>query len=196
VCTDRGRFHAALARLGKTPMREEVELDLLLGRRYEDRQIQQQQQQQQHHQRESDRKTNTTRQHSEKHPPKKRRGGGRHLNQNELPNRVLLYQVNQIHDRRTRKELSIDVARYLNVRASSLPPIASYEQTKARAIDICRGDEHEEARRVLAEHGADARVWIREYFSKHPSVSVVESRSFHRILDGWGIDPCWNTTVA
>ncbi len=35
VCTDRARFHAALARLRKTPLVEKKEVDLLFGTRYE-----------------------------------------------------------------------------------------------------------------------------------------------------------------
>ena len=34
VCTDRGRFHAALARLRKTPMVDGREVDSLFGTRY------------------------------------------------------------------------------------------------------------------------------------------------------------------
>jgi hypothetical protein len=172
VCTDRARFHAALARLGKTPMEDDAEIALLFGLRY-DEQLQKIQLIQQ---------TNDTDQNL--NSP----GHRRKLRQNGLLNQVLLYELSQIHDEAASKELSTSIQQYLGI-SENFPAISPYEHKKRRAIDICH-EEQEEVRRVLVEHGADARVWVQEYFLKNPSVSVSSPMSFHRKLDNWGVDPC------
>ncbi|KAL7550872.1 hypothetical protein ACHAWF_016000 [Thalassiosira exigua] len=170
VCTDRARFHAALARLGKTAMSDDEEMDLLLGRRREGgaasvasgpnatdgTNVRQRYQQRRH-------LTRTI--------------GG-------LPNPVLLYELRQIHDPEASKELSTKLRDYLDLR-EDLPPILPYEQTKPRAIDIC-DEEHADVRRALVGHGADASEWMRRYFLMHPSVEVASPDTFFRFLDDWG----------
>lgn len=161
VCTDRARFHAALARLGKTPMSSQEEINLLFGLRYDGGEVQNQ--------------------------PRRRQ---RYLKQQTtgVPNKVLLYEVRQIHDAGASKELLSDIRSYLGIREDFLK-ISPYKQSKLRAINIC-DEQHESVRKLLVEHGADARAWMKSYFLKNPSVEVVASASFHRYIGDWGTDQC------
>ncbi|KAL9188930.1 hypothetical protein ACHAXT_011420 [Thalassiosira profunda] len=167
VCSDRARFHAALARLGKTPMEDGREMDLLLGTRYEVEQ---------------------SAQNDERILIHSRSLKGRMTGP---PNPVMLYEIRQIHDAaEASSELSKSLQRYLGIN-QVFPEIQSFVQTKSRAIDIC-DKEHADARTVLVEHGTDAAVWIREYLLADPSVEVASPKSFWRFMDGWSKDPCPN----
>ncbi|KAL7529572.1 hypothetical protein ACHAXR_003666, partial [Thalassiosira sp. AJA248-18] len=162
VCSDRARFHTALARLGLTPMKDDEEISFLFGLRYD---VQQ---------------TNT---------PKDMRN---YLRKEiiGLPNQVLLYEIRQIRDKEDSKAVSSSIQQYLGIH-EDFPAILSYKQNKTRAIDICDG-EHMVARRLLVEHGTDARIWIQKYFLKHPSVEVASPGSFFQLLNDWSVDPCSN----
>jgi len=170
VCTDRARFHAALARLGKTPMQSDKEIALLFGLRYSEQQY-----------------IHQTNNHQNESDP-----NHRDLKQNGFSNEVFLYELRQIHNKAASKELASGIQQYIGLR-DKLPTILSYKQTKPRAINIC-DDEHETARKLLAEHGTDARTWIVEYFL--PSLSVSSTISFHSYLNDWGTDPCLNNTFS
>ena len=172
VCTDRARFHAGLARLGKTPMQDEDEMNLLFGLRYD-------KQQQQPYSNATKAVDNTQ---SDRNL---RKHGG-------LPNQVLLYEIRQIHDKEISKQRLVptNIKQYLGIH-EDLPPILSYKQKKKRAINIC-DDEHKDARRILVEHGVDAAIWIKRYFLKSDSVEVISQNSFHRFIGDWGVDPCSN----
>jgi len=171
VCTDRARFHAALARLRKTPLVEKKEVDLLFGTRYEGNY------------------SNT----SSLHPPQQLRrflDSGKHKKQQDgFPNQLLLYEVRQLHQNDTTpRELSETLRNYLDIQ-SDLPPILSYKNIKPRAINIC-DDEHANVRRLLVDHGTDAAIWIKEYLMENPTVEIASPESFVRLLDSWSADPC------
>jgi len=174
VCTDRARFHAALARLGKTAMKKDHEIDLLFGSRYEQ-------------QYQNKRGANS-------HLRSNNQKRFRYLKQRGLPNQVFLYELREIHNQEAAKDLDAALSQYLGTQ-EEFPVMQSYEQTKPRAINICDG-EHDEARRLLAEHGTDASEWIQRYLLKNPSVQASARDSFHRYLDDWGIDPCSNDAPA
>jgi len=169
VCTNRARFHVALARLRKTPMMDDGEIASLVGLRYDERQ--------QNIDPYANKNVNNVRRH-------------RRPSQGGLPNQVFLYEVRQIHDKEMSKELSSSIKQYLGIH-EDFPVILSYKQTKARAINIC-DEEHESVRKLLLAHGTDAQVWIEKYFLKSPSVVVSSHITIHRMLSDWGIDPCLN----
>ena len=171
VCTDRARFHAALARLRKTPLVEKEEVDLLFGTRYEGN-------------------YNNT---SSLHPPQQLRrflNSGKHKKQQDgFPNQLLLYEVRQLHQNDTTpRELSETLRNYLDIQ-SDLPPILSYKNIKPRAINIC-DDVHANVRRLLVDHGTDAAIWIKDYLMENPTVEIASPESFVRLLDSWSADPC------
>jgi hypothetical protein len=176
VCTDRARFHAALARLGLTTMESEEELALLFGWRYENR---------------------TNMNEWQNHQRRRRL---RELGQEQLVDQtqrmqvhasseqVFLYEIRQIHNTFTAKELSKNIQQYLQIN-EALPEISSYIQNKSRTIDICDHD-HDIVRRVLVEHGKDAVDWIERYFVKSSNVVVSSPESFFNLLNHWRRDPC------
>ena len=167
VCTDRGRLHAALARLGKTPMLENEELSLLYGQdiiqatRHSN----------------TDMMTSSTQDH--------RRLS---VQPDGLANEIFLYEVRQIHDKESSKELSKSIQRYLGIH-EEFPEIQQYKQNKTRAINICNG-EHDKARKVLVEHASSASNWIQQYFLGSSDVTVADPNSFHHLLNDWSVDPC------
>ncbi|KAL3793222.1 hypothetical protein HJC23_000764 [Cyclotella cryptica] len=185
VCTDRARFHAALARLGFTRMEGAEELGLLFGWRYENQ---------------------TNRHHGgENHQQRRRRrrriigqdDGVRHPTQRmgvyPSTNQVFIYEVRQIHNSITSKQLSKNIQQYVQI-DEALPEISSYTQNKTRAINIC-DDEHKAVRRVLVEHGKDAADWIQNYFVKSSSVVVSSPESFFDLLNDWKRDPCQENSL-
>lgn len=157
VCTDRARFHSALARLKKTLMSEKEELDLLFGNRYEG-------------------KYNSLHKQRLLNEPE------------ESPNKLLLYELRQIHNNDTAREVSSSLRNYLGIK-QELPLILPFKQVKPRAINIC-DDEHVNVRSLLVEHGTDAAVWMRRYLFKNPTVQIASPESFDRLLDSWSVDPC------
>jgi hypothetical protein len=188
VCTDRARFHAALARLRKTPLLEKEEIDLLFGTRYEN---------------EEKYYNNSS---SSSHHSQQQQRQQRHLSssqnkqRNEFPNQLLLYEVRQLHQNNdttttsSREVLPDTLSNYLDIpQDNNLPPIQSYKNVKPRAINIC-DDTHASVRRLLVEHGTDAAIWIKQYLMKNPTVEIVSPESFGRLLDSWSIDPCGNDT--
>ena len=176
MCTDRARFHAALARLRKTPMVERDEVDLLFGTRYESN----------YH---DDNHKNISLQSQHEQQRALLSSSREHNQENdEVPNHLLLYEVRQLHQNDTSKELSNTLRNYLDIQ-HDLPPIQSYKNVKPRAIDIC-DDVHANVRRVLVNHGIDAAVWIKEYLMKSPTLEVASPESFVRFLDSWSVDPC------
>lgn len=166
VCTDRARFHAALARLGKTPMTDGGEVALLFGTRYEGADDERR--------RAGEDESARRRQLSET---------GR------LPNRVLLYEIGQVHDRDASVRLSRSLERYLGLTPGVLPGIEPFVQVKPRAVNIC-DDEYREVRGLLVNHAIDAAEWIRDWFVRSPQVEVAAGESFFRFLEGWDGDPC------
>jgi hypothetical protein len=160
VCTERARFHSALARLGLTSMESEEEVSLLFGLRY----------------------SNTTSGHQKQNQ--------RELSQNipDQSNPVFLYEIRQIHNSITAREFSIDIQQYIQIN-EALPNISSYTQNKTRAINIC-DSQHENVRRVLVEHGRDATDWIKQYFAKSPNVIISAPELFFDLLEDWRSDPC------
>lgn len=191
VCTDRARVHAALARLGKTPMIDDEEISLLYGLSTRHDHDQYQHQQRQRRRRIQQTTTSNVQriysgqQHSSRQLRKQQNGMA-------LPNKVFLYEVRQIHDEEASKELSSRLSQYLGIQGKFPPIESSYKQNKTRAIDIC-DEEHDEVRRVLVDIGIDAATWVQAYFLKSPSSSRVEvtsRESFHRFLGDWSVDPC------
>lgn len=198
VCTDRARFHAALARLGKTPMVDGKEVDLLFGTRYEDEKMSSYKK---HHYSSSNNSSSSSSLH---HSPPRQQQQERFLSKSQkiynpqqqqqqldgFPNQLLLYEVRQLHQNDTSipREVSNTLGKYLNIQ-QELPPILSYKNVKPRAIDIC-DEVHAPVRELLVNHGTDAAVWIKEYLWKNPSVVVADPESFGRLLDGWSVDPC------
>ena len=166
VCTDRARFHAALARLGKTPMEDEAEVALLFGTRYEVAE-------------------DGRRRTGDETPADARR----RLGTVRLPNRVLLYEIGQVHDRDASRHLSRSLEKYLGLSPGALPEIEPFVQVKPRAVDICDG-EYGEVRGLLVNHAIDAAEWLREWFVRSPDVEVAAPESFYRFLEGWDGDPC------
>lgn len=166
VCTDRARFHAALARLGMTSMESEEEKGLLFGLRYE-----------------------LDRRRSQRHRLLEE-GGMRNNNATShgLPNQIFLYETRQIHVTTASNELSSNIQQYLNIQ-HPLKEILSYSQSKTRAIDICH-DNHTEVRKLLVEHSTDAADWIEQYFVKSTNVVVSAQDYFFGLLDDWRMDPC------
>lgn len=157
VCTDRARFHSALARMGLTEMDSHEEIALLVGSRYAN-------------------KTNeVSRVASQKHSIK-------------LSNPVFIYEVRQIHDTISSKQLSRDIQQYIQVE-DRLPEIVSYSQNKKRTIHICN-EEHDMVRKLLVEHGRDAADWIQKYFVHSPNIFVSAPESFLNLLNDWRSDPC------
>ena len=162
VCTDRARFHSALARLGLTDMETEEELALLFGRNEHENQT----------------KPNN-------HSGRKAKG---QMQLMKLPNPIFVYEVRQIHDKVISKQLSESIKQYLQFK-EALPEIESYKQNKSRAINICN-DQHSNVRKVLVKHGRDAADWIDTYFTKAPNVIAGHSESFHNLLEDWRADIC------
>ena len=184
VCTDRARFHAALARLRKTPLVEKEEINLLFGTRYEN---------------ETDESKKNYNHSSSSHSQQRRQQ--RFLSSNkvkqrddEFPNKLLLYEVRQLHQNdSTRTILSEALRNYIDIQ-QDLPPILSYKNAKPRAINIC-DDAHANVRRLLVEHGRDAAVWMTQYLMKNPTVEIASPESFGRLLESWSVDPCANTAM-
>ena len=172
VCTDRARFAPALARLGKTPMSDDAELKLLLGLGHDERRRQQ----------------SVPQKREDAHDLQRHRRMMQSNDYGLLPNRVLLYEVRQLHGEDATREISASMRRYLGIR-EEFPAILPYKQNKTRAINIC-DEEHDGVRRVLVEHGMDAATWVKKYFLKSPRVEAVSQESFHRLLDDWSVDPC------
>jgi hypothetical protein len=160
VCTDRARFHSALARLGLTDMNSEEELGLLFGLRY----------------------ANHTNDYNE------RRRATTQKQLVKISNPVFIYEVRQIHDKIISKQLSEDIQQYIQVK-EALSEIVSYQQNKSRKINIC-DEVHTDVRKVLVEHGKDAADWIGMYFSKSSNVVVSAPDSFFAMLHEWTFDPC------
>ena len=166
VCTDRGRLHAALARLGKTPMLENEELSLLYGQDII-----------QATHSNTDMITSSTQDHRRLSV----QPGG-------LANEIFLYEVRQIHDKQSSKQLSKNIQQYLGIQ-EEFPEIQSYKQNKTRAINICNG-EHDKPRKVLVEHASSASIWIQKYFLGSSDVTVSDPNVFHHLLNDWSVDPC------
>ncbi|KAL7462013.1 hypothetical protein ACHAXS_002411 [Conticribra weissflogii] len=171
VCTDRARFHAALARLGKTSMDTEEEISLLFGLRYE----------------KFDTGINESRNRRVVDDTDHRHLSEKSTEKNGIPNDIFLYEVRQVTTGAS-KQIPIDLREYLRVN-NDFPDILPFKQNKTRAIDICE-HEHDAVRALLVEHGTDAADWIRNYFVKVPSVTVASPESFYEFLDDWKIDPC------
>ena len=162
VCTDRARFHSALARLGLTNMESTEELALLFGRNEYENQT------------------------KSSNPPERKAKGQMQLM--KLPNPVFVYEVRQIHDKSTSTKLSQSIQQYLEVE-EALPEIESYKQNKSRAINIC-DDQHSNVRKLLVKHGRDAADWIDRYFTTASNVTAGHSESFHSFLNDWRADLC------
>jgi len=189
VCTDRARFHAALARLRKTPLLEKEEIDLLFGIRYENETS--------YYSNSSTHHSQQQQQHQQRRQQQRRFLNSRNMRQNGFPNQLLLYEVRQLHQNNdTTEALSETLRKYLNIQQDdNLPPILSYKNVKPRAINIC-DDVHANVRRILVEHGTDAAVWIKQYLMKNPTVEIASPESFGKLLDSWSVDPCANKTKS
>ena len=161
VCTDRARFHSALARLGLTGMESKNELELLFGSKYASRV-------------------------SEKQPRPQRSSDEKMIL--KLPNPVFLYEVRQIHDKVTSQHLSNSIQQYLQIN-HVLHEIVPYTQNKSRAINIC-DSEHNQVRKKLVEHGRNAAHWIQNYFVQSTNVVVTSPDSLFGLLHDWRKDPC------
>jgi len=184
VCTHRARFHSALGRLGKTSLDSVDELNLLFG-------------QQQSRVVEEDRSMSTAVSNEEGSSSIRRRlQNKQHEEQhNGIPNQILLYELNQIHNPNTSQHFTQAIKDYLDISEERLPVISTYHQHKPRTIDICN-EEHEQVRKVLLQIGIESSMWIQKYFLKSPTVNVVDSDSFSELLDAWQVDSCLNKTTA
>lgn len=199
VCTDRGRFHAALARLRKTPMVDGREVDLLFGTRYNEDETTSSNYINNSNSSSSSSNNNSSSFHQSRQQERFLSSSQTYNQQQQeeedygFPNQLLLYEVRQLHQNDTsiRQEVSNTLRNYLNIQ-QTLPPILSYKNVKPRAIDIC-DDVHASVRKLLVNHGMDASIWIKEYLwkkKKNPSVVVADPVSFVRLLDSWSVDPC------
>ena len=191
VCTDRARFHAALARLGKTELVEDEELSLLYGfnvssstasseEDVDSTTLSSTQQLRGRRLTNDDQQVQPRSRHQQQQQQQQQQRG--------LPNEVLLYEINQIHNSQTSTAFSKSIQQYLSIQYD-LPQIQHYQQTKVRAINIC-DTQHDNVRKVLLDHGKHASKWIQTYFLSNPSVNVVDETSFYKLLNDWNVDPC------
>ena len=180
VCTHRARFHSALGRLGKTSGSSDDELNLLFGRQQSSEVVE-------------DSSMSTAISNENVGSSSSRRLQQQEEQHNGIPNQVLLYELNQIHNPNTSQYFTQAIQDYLDIAEESLPKISSYHQYKPRTIDICN-EEHEEVRKVLLDIGIESSTWIQDYLMKSPSVNVVDSDSFGYLLDDWKVDSCLNKT--
>jgi len=184
VCTHRARFHSALGRLGKTSLSSVDELNLLFGR------------QQSSVVEEEDGDMNTAISNENVGSSSSRRRKLQEEKENGIPNQILLYELNQIHNPNTSQKFTQAIQDYLDISEESLPVISTYHQYKPRTIDICN-EEHDQVRKVLLDIGIESSTWIQEYFMKSHTVNIVDSDSFSELLDDWKIDSClMNKTKA
>mmetsp|Transcript_31441 Transcript_31441/g.62285 ORF Transcript_31441/g.62285 Transcript_31441/m.62285 type:complete len:403 (-) Transcript_31441:4-1212(-) len=171
VCTDRARFHAALARLGKTSMDTEDEISLLFGLRYE----------------KFETKIIENSKQGGNDDIDHRRLAEKSTQKDGIPNDIFLYEVRQVTTEAS-KQIPMDLRKYLRVN-TDFPDIFPFKQNKTRTINICEHD-HDAVRALLVEHGTDAADWIRDYFVNSPSVNLASPESFYGFLDDWKLDPC------
>ena len=191
VCTDRARFHAALARLGKTELVEDEELSLLYGFNVSSSTASSEedvgsttlsstQQLRGRRLTNDDQQVQPRSRHQQQQQQQQQQRG--------LPNEVLLYEINQIHNSQTSTAFSKSIQQYLSIQYD-LPQIQHYQQTKVRAINIC-DTQHDNVRKVLLDHGKYASKWIQTYFLSNPSVNIVDETSFYKLMNDWNVDPC------
>ena len=186
VCTHRARFHSALGRLGKTSLSSVDELNLLFGRQSSEVVE------------ESSMSTPISNENVGSSSIRRRRRLQNRQEQqhNGIPNQIILYELNQIHNPNISQKFTRAIQDYLDITEESLPKISSYHQYKPRTIDICN-EEHDQVRKVLLDIGIESSTWIQKYFMKSPSVNVVDSDSFIELLDDWKVDSClMNKTKA
>eukprot|EP00978_Attheya_sp_CCMP212_P002928 scaffold6049_cov41-Attheya_sp.AAC.1 len=189
TCTDRGKFHYHLARLGKTLLKDPEELNLLRSRNKKDVQAIR------------NSITNFT-----------------YLGSNtkvflydtdQLAHDIHTSSHNNITEESARmaKQFREDLRCFLGLPPQiELPPMIQdipgirYSAAKQAEIDkgkinIC-DDTYIRLREVLLDHGTRASRWIRRYFLESKDVFVSQRQEFERILQTWEHDPCTKNQIG
>uniref|UniRef100_A0A7S2UE60 Sulfotransferase domain-containing protein n=1 Tax=Attheya septentrionalis TaxID=420275 RepID=A0A7S2UE60_9STRA len=189
TCTDRGRFHYSLARLGKTLLNDPEELKLLRSHNQKDvqairRSI-----------------TNFT-----------FLGSNTKVflyDTDQLAHDIHTSSHHNITEESARmaKQFREDLRCFLGLPPQiELPPMIQeipgirYSAAKQAEIDkgkinIC-DDTYIELRKVLLDHGTKASRWIRHYFLQSKDVFVSQREEFEKILQTWEHDPCTTNQIA
>jgi hypothetical protein len=163
-----GAFHQYLARLGLTSLQSEEERSLLVSGRY-----------------------NSSEFNNAPVP---------------LKNPIMLLEMSQLDDDNTTRLniLKEDIQSFLGLpsplgpipqknsvaeMAKKRKPLKPNEITKSKEINIC-DSKHDILRSQLMDIGANASIWIQQYFLDLPSVHVSSRSYLDALLDYWRVDPC------
>lgn len=112
----------------------------------------------------------------------------------KIPNPVFLYDVSQPFDKteRHRKEFQRDLESFLEL-SEPLNLIKIRNNTETRLSGskriICE-KQFDRVRMELMMAARSSSEWLREYFIKHPDVTVSSPQRFEEILKSWNLDPC------
>lgn len=114
----------------------------------------------------------------------------------KIPNPVFLYDVSQPFDKtkRRRKEFQRDLESFLGLSESlNLIKIRNNTETHPSGSKqiICE-KQFDRVRTELMMAARSSSEWIRNYFMKHPEVTVSSPERFEEILKSWNMDPCDN----
>ena len=122
-----------------------------------------------------------------------------------LPNPIFLFELNQLGDSNATRiqTLQKDVQKFMGLQQELPPPIhhtpgvqwkEHIQKLKdQKKIDICN-EEYKPVRRELMRMARLNAEWVRDVFSKSPSVYVSSPDYFHSLLEAWMVDPCGNDT--
>jgi len=109
-----------------------------------------------------------------------------------LPNKVFLYELNQLHDYnhtrafRYRRDLSDFLG--LNKTLKEID-LSNVTLSKDNVLDICL-ERYKRLRSILLKNAQSSSLWIRYYFLSHPDVFVSSPDHFQELLQQWMVDPC------
>lgn len=165
VCTDRSLFHIHLSYLGKTA-------NASTSTTHSAAATEQQQQ-------------------LLAHPRKQQRPVGMEA----LPNKVFLYEINQLNDMDQGRSdrFRWDLSQFLGLEHVLQPPsrahVGSATPPAAVALDICQ-KRHARLRAELVRNGRAAAEWIVHHFLSGPDVTVSSPDRFVQLLQAWRTDPC------
>jgi len=107
-----------------------------------------------------------------------------------LPNKVFLYEINQLYDRNHSRATLYkkDLSDYLGLKMQ-LTEMEAPHKEKQKQINICEG-KYAVLREELLKNAQAASQWIRTFFMDHPDVVVSSPGRFRELLEAWMIDPC------